>query len=70
MRCPRCDEFLKFAVRFDYEEAIDYVFDGLVEDGYVPHRDEIEVLMYHLLDYLVKVGFLDSGQFTQYGDGI
>ncbi len=43
-------------------QAIGYVFDGLVEDGYVPHRDEVEVLIYHVLDYLMKAGVLDNGQ--------
>ncbi len=68
MRCPTCNDPIRFAVKIDLQDAIDYVFDGLVEDGYVPHRDEVEVLIYHVLDYLMKVGFLDNEQTD--GDGI
>jgi hypothetical protein len=53
----------------DIVDAVDYVFDGLVEDGYVPHRDEVEVLIYHVLDYLMEVGFLRNEN-AGYGDGI
>jgi hypothetical protein len=54
----------------DVADVIEYVFDGLVEDGYVPHRDEVEVLIYHVLDYLMKVGLLDNDSFKGHGSGI
>ena len=62
MRCPNCNDPIRFAIKIDMPQAIGYVFDGLVEDGYVPHRDEVEVLIYHVLDYLMKAGVLDNGQ--------
>lgn len=62
MQCPRCNEPIRLGVKLDIPEAINYVFDGLVNDGYVPHRDEVEVLIYHVIDYLMEVGFLDNGQ--------
>lgn len=68
MRCPTCNDPIRFAIKIDMEDAVDYVFDGLVDDGYVPHRDEVEVLIYHVLDYLMKVGFLSNEQTD--GDGI
>jgi hypothetical protein len=49
----------------DTDEAVGYIFDGLVEDGYVPHRDEIEALLFHTFDYLRRVGYLDN----DYGNG-
>ena len=68
MRCPTCNDPIRLVVNVDIDDAIDYVFGGLVEDGYVPHRDEVEVLIYHVLDYLMKAGFLDNGQTN--GSGI
>lgn len=62
MRCPNCKDPIRFAVKISIPDAVGYVFDGLVEDGYVPHRDEVEVLIYHVLDYLMEVGFLDDGR--------
>lgn len=62
MRCPNCNDPIRFAIKLDIKDAISFVFDGLVDDGYVPHRDEVEVLIYHVLDYLMEVGFLDNGQ--------
>ncbi len=70
MRCPNCNDPIRLIVRVDVADAIDYVFDGLVEDGYVPHRDEVEVLIYHTLDYLMKVGMLDNDSFKGHGSGI
>jgi hypothetical protein len=58
MRCANCDVRIKLAVRIDIEDAVNYVFEGLVEDGYVPHRDEVEVLIYHVLDYLSESVFI------------
>ncbi len=70
MRCPNCNDPIKFVIRMDVADVIEYVFDGLVEDGYVPHRDEVEVLIYHVLDYLMKVGLLDNDSFKGHGSGI
>jgi hypothetical protein len=62
MRCPNCNNPLRFVANLDIADAVDYVFEGLVQDGYVPHRDEVEVLIYHVIDYLTEVGFLDNEQ--------
>lgn len=62
MRCPNCNNPVKFVAKVDIADAVDYVFEGLVQDGYVPHRDEVEVLIYHVIDYLIEVGFLDNEQ--------
>ena len=70
MRCPNCNDPIRFVIKLDYNDAIDYVFDGLVDDGYVPHRDEIEALIFHVLDYLIKVGVIDRDSFNGHGSGI
>lgn len=70
MRCPNCNDPIRFVVKMDVNDAIEYVFEGLVEDGYVPHRDEVEVLIYHVLDYLMRVGLLDNDSFREHGSGI
>lgn len=70
MRCPSCNDPIRFVVKIDVEDAVDYVFAGLVDDGYVPHRDEVEVLIYHVMEYLMKVGLLDNDIFREHGEGI
>ena len=60
MRCPNCRELIKFYTPIVIEDAVEYVFEGLVEDGYVPHRDEVEVLLYHLLDYMKEVSIIEK----------
>lgn len=70
MRCPSCNDPIRLIVKMDIEDAVEYVFEGLVHDGYVPHRDEVEVLLYHVIDYLMKVGLLDNDSFKGYGSGI
>lgn len=70
MRCPNCNDPIRFAFRIDIDDAVNWVFDGLVDDGYVPHRDEVEVLLYHVFDYLAKVGLLTDGDFKEHGSGI
>lgn len=70
MRCPNCNDPIRFVVKMDINDAIEYVFDGLVDDGYVPHRDEVEVLLYHAIDYFMRVGLLDHDSFNGHGSGI
>lgn len=68
MRCSHCNEPVKLVININIEDAVDYVFEGLVQDGYVPHRDEVEVLIYHVLDYLSEVLSFEQQQTD--GDGI
>lgn len=70
MRCPNCNDPIRLVVKVDIDDAIGYVFDGLVDDGFVPHRDEVEVLLYHALDYLMRVGLIDNDYFREHGSGI
>lgn len=58
MRCAHCDARIKLGIEVDVKEAVEYVFEGLILDGYVPHRDEVEVLIYHVLDYLADIAFI------------
>lgn len=42
-------------VKFDIDEIVDYFFQELIEEGYVPTEDEIDVIVDITVNWVVQI---------------
>lgn len=60
MRCPHCRDKIRFTIKIDVNDMVDYVWTMMTAEGIASKTEAIEAAVDYALEYLKDVSHLEK----------